>query len=109
MLARILIALVGAAIVTAGLLLTMDSVTSILRNQDLPRYFRISDILPKPEPGRPTRPAELGRQPAVPSTELGTPDSRIEIEVPAAQPLAPGAGIINEPRIDREAAPPAEL
>jgi hypothetical protein len=83
MIARLLIAVTGAVIITAGLLLGMDTVTSLFRNQTGERYFRITDILPKAPPGRPERPPVL-RQPARVEQEIARPGTGLPIEAPAA-------------------------
>jgi hypothetical protein len=82
MITRILVALVGAVIVTAGLLFAMDRVTSLFRNHDFQRYFRINDILPKPDPGRPTRPRSLSEQPDVPESGNFVPEIGVTVETP---------------------------
>jgi len=66
MIVRVVIAITGAIIVTSSLLLGMDSLTSLFENESGERYFRITDVLPKPEPGRPQRPAAAARQPQRP-------------------------------------------
>ncbi|HEY5665595.1 MAG TPA: hypothetical protein VIV64_02660 [Gammaproteobacteria bacterium] len=82
MIFRVLIAACGALIVTGGLLLTMDSLTSLFENRSGERYFRITDVLPKPEPGRPERPTAARRQPAGLETEAANPDTMLPIELP---------------------------
>lgn len=90
MITRLLVAAVGAIIVTVGLLLAMDAATSLFRGQSGERYFRITDILPKLPPGRPERPRTL-RPPERVEPELTTPEPSLPIEAPA--------------EIDREAPP----
>ncbi|HUF71620.1 MAG TPA: hypothetical protein VMR74_01845 [Gammaproteobacteria bacterium] len=90
MITRLMVAAVGAIIVTAGLLLAMDAVTSLFRSQSGERYFRITDILPKLPPGRPERPGAL-RPPERVEPELTPAEPSLPIEVPAG--------------IDREAPP----
>jgi len=46
---RLLIALVGAAIITSGMLLAMSEITQKFRGRDTTRYFRIVDFLPTPD------------------------------------------------------------
>jgi len=84
MILRLLVALVGAAIVTTGLLLGMDAVTSLFREEDGERLYRITDILPRPAPGRPERPAPAQRQPDVPEAEaeVGLPGESMPVELP---------------------------
>lgn len=84
MITRLLIAAVGAIVVTAGLLLGMDAVTSLFRSDTGERYFRITDVLPKPPPGRPQRPETVGRSPQRVELEAASPDAELEIEAPAA-------------------------
>jgi hypothetical protein len=83
MITRLLIAAVGAVIVTVGLLLAMDTVTSLFRSQSGERLFRITDILPKPPPGRPERP-EVFRPPERVESERRTPEPDLPIGVPPA-------------------------
>jgi hypothetical protein len=92
MITRLLVAAVGAIIITVGLLLAMDAVTSLFRVQSGERYFRITDILPKLPPGRPERPQAL-RPPERVEPELTAPEPSLPIETPVG--------------IDREA-PPVE-
>lgn len=98
MILRVLIAACGALIVTGGLLLAMDSVTSLFEDQSGERFFRITDVLPKPEPGRPERPAAARRQPAGLETEAANPDTVLPIELPeipeAASPDVRGPELI---------------
>ena len=83
MISRILIAAVGAIVITAGLLLTMDHLISLFREDSGERFFRITDVLPKPDPGRPERPAPASRQPALERQQLSNPDAALTIEAPA--------------------------
>lgn len=80
MIYRVLIALLGAVVITSGLLLGMDAVTSMFRDRDDSRYYRITDILPRRVPGRPERPAPGQRQPDIPAAELSLPDAQITLE-----------------------------
>lgn len=82
MIGRVLIATVGALVITAGLLLAMDSVTSLFENRSGERYFRISDVLPKPDPGRPERPRAGTRAPELAGPESSKPDPTVPIETP---------------------------
>jgi len=84
MIVRVVIAITGAIIVTSSLLLGMDSLTSLFENESGERYFRITDVLPKPEPGRPQRPAAAARQPQRPEPEFLNPDTALPIVVPEA-------------------------
>ena len=82
MILRVLIAACGALIVTGGLLLAMDSVTSLFENRSGERFFRITDVLPKPDPGRPERPAAARRQPPGLQTEAADTETVLPIELP---------------------------
>jgi len=83
MIGRILIATTGALIVTAGLLLAMDSLTSLFEDESRERYFRITDVLPKPDPGRPDRPRAGVRAPDSVEIESGELAITVPIEAPA--------------------------
>ena len=54
----------------------------------LERFFRISDVLPKPDPGRPERPQAAARQPAGIDTEAADPEILLPIELPNAPAAA---------------------
>jgi hypothetical protein len=82
MILRVFVALLGAIVVTGSLLLGMDALTSMFRERDGQRYFRITDILPRPEPGRPERPAPAARQPSAPETETVLPQNPLTIDLP---------------------------
>lgn len=82
MIKRLFIAAIGAIVVTTGLLLAMDGVTSLFRRESGERYFRINDILPKPPPGRPERPRAI-RPPERVEAEVSGPEVRLPIEAPA--------------------------
>ncbi|MGD8340706.1 MAG: hypothetical protein PVH89_07975 [Gammaproteobacteria bacterium] len=96
MILRVLIAAMGAIIVTGGLLLAMDSLTSLFENRSGERYFRITDILPKPEPGRPERPPAAARQPAGLATESANPETVLPVELPEIPEAVP---TLTEPEI----------
>ena len=104
MLARIAIAAVGALIVTGGLLLSMDALTSLWDNRSGERFFRITDILPKPELGRPERPQAGQRQPDTGVDVPSDTDASLTIETPdgpdSSLPVRP------EVEITRPVAPP---
>jgi len=102
MIARVVIAAAGALIVTGSLLLVMDSLTSLFENERGERFFRISDILERPERGRPERPRPAARQPNQPASEGVNLNSAIPIEVPEAaeaEALSVPAPEIDPPRI----------
>lgn len=98
MIGRVLIAAVGALIVTAGLLLSMDAVTSLFRSQNGERFYRITDVLPKPERGRPERPAPARRQPEFERETFTGTDQEVPIEVPEA--LEPQPSTLPLPAIE---------
>lgn len=84
MITRLLIAATGAIIVTVGLLLAMDKAISLFREESGERYFRITDVLPKPPPGRPERPGAGERQPELAAPAIGRSDAALPIEPPVA-------------------------
>ena len=108
---RVLIACLGALVVTTTLLFLMNSAISIFRNRDQQHYFRITDILPKPDPGRPDRPDARPRQPNLPAAPGTSTSGRvIEVQppsVPAPVPLvSPGPpGVITPDVPPDETAP----
>jgi hypothetical protein len=83
MIARALLAVVGAGVITAGLLLAMDAVTTVFRADSGERYFRIADVFLLPGPDRPVRPPAAERQPEMPAPVYSNPDVRVTIETPA--------------------------
>ena len=94
MLVRIGIALVGAIVVTFGLLLVMDTVTDVFRDGDTTRYFRISDVFAKPDNLRPDRPEAVALPP---ETEAEANASGADINVPIEAPT----GAIPAPLVPR--------
>jgi hypothetical protein len=98
MIARLVIAAAGAIIITATLLLGMDAVTALFRNEGGERYFRITDILPKPPPGRPERPEAQARPPSRIEPDIASPDAGVTIEAPAAP--ATGSPPLRGPEIE---------
>jgi hypothetical protein len=82
MFARVAIAVVGAAVVTVALLLTMDSLVSLFEDERGERFFRITDVLEKPPPGRPERPRDARRQPDQPQSETTIENAAVPIEAP---------------------------
>ena len=108
MIARVVIAFVGAIIVTGSLLLAMDSLTSLFNNERGERYFRISDILERPDPGRPERPRPAARQPEQQEFAITDLDTTVPIEVPApeeAEALSVPAPEIDPPNISPDPNP----
>jgi len=101
MVLRLLTALVGALVITASLLLGMDSLTSVFRERDAARYFRITDILPRQDPGKPDRPAPVRRQPAIQQQSFGSGNADLgeNGESPPEPVLALPPGV-SEPSLD---------
>lgn len=73
MIARILVAIVGAVVITSTLLLSMDAVTSLFGERDGTRYYRVNDVILKDRSGRPDRPPPVARQPETPSAGFDLP------------------------------------
>ena len=69
MVSRLLLAVIGAAAITIGLLLLMDDVTSRYLLRDSTQYFRITDYLPAPDRGR-----QLPDVPVVPEAAPERPE-----------------------------------
>lgn len=99
MIVRVFIALIGAAIVTTGLLLGMDYLTSLFRERTGERVFRITDVLPRAEPGRPERPPPRELEPDVPTSPTELPSADIAPEPPRA-PASPPSTTIPAPAIE---------
>lgn len=97
MIARILIAVVGASAITVSLLLGMNQVAESLRVRDATKYFQISDVIVlRSGRWRPDRPA--------------APELPPERAQPELRPLrAPGIGIEPPPRPDSVPAPGLEI
>jgi hypothetical protein len=97
MIARLSIAIAGAIIITIALLLGMRTFTTLFRDDTGERYFRITDILPKPPPGRPERPQALSRSPERIDPGIENPDATLSIQAPtapgAARPALEGPAI----------------
>jgi hypothetical protein len=107
MIGRVFVALLGAIVITGALLLGMDTVTSMFRERDGGKYFRITDILPRQAPDRPTRPEPVMRGPGLPEGEVDAPATRIPLETPGDfDPGRPTELIV--PDIDPRAAAPAD-
>lgn len=101
MIARILIAVVGALVITSVLFLGMDAVTSLFRERDVGRYFRVNDVTLKDRSGLPDRPRPVPRQPDVPQATRELPSDRVPVDNPdLAPPAAPLPGRLLEPRIE---------
>lgn len=102
MLLRLLAAVCGALVITAGLFVVMETLTSLWRNEERLRVFRIDDVLLKPEPNRPARPAQLERQPELPDNDFAVPASNSLIDLPEPG----GPGIVVPPPAESGLAPP---
>ncbi len=100
MLLRLLTAAAGALIVTGGLLLAMDNVTSLFENRPNERFFRITDILPRPDPGRPVRPSARPLPPETSELEPEETDAAIAIESPLLP--ADGSRLSIQPELEVE-------
>lgn len=86
---RLVVASAGAALITAAILLGMSEVAQRIRQRDPTRFFQITDIIPRPERGRPTRPADAQLPPPRAAPEYSPEgevslDSRIELDAGAA-------------------------
>lgn len=103
MITRVATAIVGAVVVTGSLLLIMDSLTSLFENERVERYFRITDVLQKPEPGRPERPRAARPPPDGPQGNGANPDGQGQIETPDAGEIE--SPPIAAPAIDRPQLP----
>jgi hypothetical protein len=91
MLIRYLVTLLGAAIVTAGLLLFMNHAANTLSLKDPIKYFRIFDFIPAKNQGRrlPKPPPKVGLPPATPRLDYGIGDDAApRIQAPSVQPEA---------------------
>jgi hypothetical protein len=107
MLLRIFIACLGAITVTVGMLLAMDAVTNVFRDRDLQRYFRITDILPKADPGRPERPEAVARPPDAPTAESPAIYSTPPLQAPADVQPEIEPPVVLAPEIDAGETPSA--
>jgi len=98
MIARLSIAIAGAIVITVALLLAMRTFTTLFRDDSGERYFRITDILPKPPPGRPERPQARSRSPERFDPGIENPDATLSIQAPTV----PGADrpALEEPAIE---------
>jgi hypothetical protein len=88
MVLRVVIALVGAVVITAGLLLGMDAVTSVVREVDYHRYYRISDVFARPADRKPDRPEARERPPELPAAADQAPQNT-NSAAPTIEPSAP--------------------
>lgn len=91
---RVFLALVGAVIITAGMLLGMRAVTSLFEQADYHRYYRITDVFARPWDQRPDRPEDRPRPPPSPALTSDVPDSDVPVPPPRIEnpaPLAPAS------------------
>jgi hypothetical protein len=110
MIFRIAIALVGALAVTCSLLLGMDALTTVFREQSGQRMYRISDVIRRDRSGRPEMPESPTRLPSLPEP---TPEQPGNAGVGRAAPAAPAPAfgtppvVLDETR-GRSQPPPAD-
>jgi len=90
MISRMLIAIVGALVITTGLLLGMDAVTSVFRERSTTKMYRISDVVRRDRSGRPDMPEPPTRLPALPDID---PAGRSNPGIAAEAPAAPAASV----------------
>ncbi len=95
--ARLLIALVGAAVITSGMLLGMSEITHKFRDRDSTRYFRIVDFLPAPEGRRRLR---RPTQPDLPPERQDLRYERSITTLPIDRPA-----VHDDPSVENAAAP----
>jgi hypothetical protein len=101
MIARILVAVVGALVITSVLFLGMDAVTSLFRERDVTRYFRVNDVTVKDRSGLPDRPRPVPRQPDTPRAARDLPADSVPLENPDLTPPAASIpGRLLEPEIE---------
>lgn len=98
MILRLLIAIIGAGLVTVTMLYGMSEFTAMFRQRGTDKFFLITDILPRPDPGRPARPPAAALPPARTSVEYAPGEIGIQVEI---RPEADAA------RVSPEAVPPA--
>jgi len=87
---RLLIAITGAGLITATMLFGMSEFTAMFRQRGTDKFFLITDILPRPDPGRPVRPPPAALPPARASVEYRAGD--LGISVAARVEPEPGLG-----------------
>jgi hypothetical protein len=95
MIIRVLIALVGAGVITAAMLLGMSEFTSMFRERSGERYFLITDILTRRDSGRLPRPPAAELPPERSAIELDRDGARIDVGTPDE------AGLTVDPSVTR--------
>ena len=94
MASRLLIALLGALVITTTLLLGMDYVTTILREHSGPRMYRISDVIMRDRSGRPDMPEPPTPLPALPDTSR---EPAVDPGIVGQAPSAPAPSLLAPP------------
>lgn len=82
MVSRLLVAVVGASAITIGMLLGMSEFAEIFERRDPTQYFRITDVLVRPDDGKPERIPRAGAQPERGTVEYERPDTELGVERP---------------------------
>lgn len=82
MIARLVVAVVGACLITGALLLGMSEFTAIFRQHDGGKYFLITDILPAPDRGRPQRPPAAAMPPGRQVVEFDGNGAEVSLTAP---------------------------
>jgi hypothetical protein len=100
MLTRVILAAVGAVIITGGILLGMSGFVDAFRKRDAVRYFTITDILPRPERGRPERPADAQLPPERRTPAYEGERGRLTLEAPAEPEIGSPAPAAPRPSLD---------
>lgn len=98
MILRLLVAIVGASIITVTMLYGMSEFAAMFRHRNGDKLFLVTDILPRPDPGRPVRPPAAALPPARTEVEYRPGN----VGVPLDAPSGPEAGLAVGP----EAVPP---
>jgi len=98
---RICVALIGAVVITTGLLLGMDAVTDVFRERSSEKMYRISDVIRRDRSGRPDLPEPPTRLPALPDAEPEPTRGPVVIgESPAAPDRVVSPPLVLEPALD---------
>jgi hypothetical protein len=82
MVRRLFVALVGAVVITGGMLLGMSGIVDAFRNRDPTRYFSITNIISRPAQGRRERPGDIVRAPERRTPAYEGEASDIPLETP---------------------------
>jgi hypothetical protein len=80
MIARLFIAIVGAAVITAAILLGMSGFATAYKNRGGDKLYLITNILPRPERGRPERPPDAALPPGRTRADFEAGDTRLRVE-----------------------------